>query len=350
MSNVNEQIDLNELSSGIERGLEFIRRRQLPTGEFEVLAWHDLTRANESVVDSSPFSTALIAYSLSFSDSEKAREVIGRASQFLLAEMEDGGLWRYWTKKHHYHRLLPPDLDDTACASIALRQNGIAFPSNINLISLNRDRRGLFYTWMTPRWPLPPNAAYLRVVLRELLDPLKFYGFWKYSEPSRDDIDGVVNANVLFYLGESDRTRPVIDYLIEIMRERKEGECDKWYWNRFSFYYAISRNFHAGIQAFAAARDEVVARIVEASNDDGRIGANALDTALAVCALQNWGSTPPALARAVRFLLGAQGANGEWPAIVFYYGGPRRRNGWGSEELTTGLCLEALLRARQALE
>jgi hypothetical protein len=347
MSNGNEQIDSDELSSSIERGLEFLHRRQLPMGEFELLTWHDLTRANEWVVDSSPFSTALIAYSLSFSDSKEAREMIGRASQFLLAEMEDGGLWRYWPKKHHLHTLLPPDLDDTACASIALRQSGVAFPSNINLISLNCDRRGLFYTWMTPRWPLPPNFAYLRLVLPELLDPVKFYGFWKYSESSRDDIDGVVNANVLFYLGESDRTRPVIDYLIEIVRKRKESVCDKWYWNRFSFYYAISRNFYAGVRAFEVVREEVIARIVEGAGEDGRIGANALDTALAVCALQNWGSAPPALlARAVRFLLDAQGADGEWPAIVFYYGGPKRRNGWGSQELTTGFCLEALLRAR----
>jgi hypothetical protein len=138
----------------------------------------------------------------------------------------------------------------------------------------------------------------------------------------------------------------VIDYLIEIVRKRKEGVCDKWYWNRLSFYYAVSRNFYAGVQAFAVVRDEVIARIVEGAGEDGRIGANALDTALAVCALRNWGSAPPALVRAVRFLLGAQGADGAWPATVFYYGGPKRRNGWGSRELTTGFCLEALLRAR----
>ena len=41
----------------------------------------------------------------------------------------------------------------------------------------------------------------------------------------------------------------------------------------------------------------------------------------------------------------AQGeAPGHWPRWLLYYGGPKLLLGWGSEEMTTGFCLEALAR------
>ncbi len=37
-------------------------------------------------------------------------------------------------------------------------------------------------------------------------------------------------------------------------------------------------------------------------------------------------------------------ADGSWPRAALYYSGPKKLYGWGSEELITGFCLEALLR------
>jgi hypothetical protein len=339
---------VGQLGAGVRAGLDFLRRSQLPSGEFKVYMSTDNSMEKDCVVDSSPFPTALVAYSLGFADPADAGGMLEKSLRFFLAEMERPGLWRYWTKQHQYHSIIPPDLDDIACVSYVLRRHGVAFPDNLKLIFANRSRAGLFYTWLTPRWPPPPVPAFWRVVLRQWLSPVKLYYFWKLNESEPDDVDCVVNANVLLYAGDSPETRAVVDYLIGIVRRGEEGCCDKWHLNRFTFYYVVSRNFDAGVAALGAARDDAVGRIVAAAKPDGSIGENALETALAACALINWKSSPPELGRAVRFLLGAQQADGAWPRAALYYGGPKKYYGWGSEELTTGFCLEALLRYRDA--
>jgi len=337
----------NDLDRGVERGLEFLRRSQLPSGEFKVFMSTDANLEQDCVVDSSPFPTALIAYSLGFSDSRSAEEMVNKCLRFFLTEMEGQGLWRYWTKDHKYHSIIPPDLDDIACVSYVLRRHSVPFPSNLELVCANRNKEGLFYTWLTPRWPPPLNVRYLSAVFRQWLSPLKLYYFWKLNESAPHDVDCVVNANVLFYVGESEATRAVPGYLMDVIRRGAEDTCDKWHLNRFTFYYVVSRNFHAGVSSLELVREEVVAKIVREAKPDGSIGDNALDTALAVCAMLYWNSSPPELERAIEFLVAKQDETGNWPRVALYYGGPKKYYGWGSEELTTGFCLEALLRYRQ---
>lgn len=347
---ISEAIDSNKLDSGINRGLEFLSRSQLPSGEFRVLMSTDRSLETNCVADSSPFATALISYSLGFAAPERAQEMLDRALGFFITEMEGRGLWRYWTRQHIYHSAIPPDLDDIACISYVLRKHGIDFPDNRGFVLANRNSKGLFYTWLTPRWPMPFNARYWAASFRQWLNPIKSFYFWKLNESGRHDVDCIVNANVLFYLdqlGEGEAARPVVDYLLEVLRQGNEDCCDKWHLNRFTFYYAVARNFDAGISGFAPAREETVNRILKAANADGSIGSNELETALAVCALLYWNCSAVKLKHAVKFLLERQQAGGDWPRAVLYYGGPKRYYGWGSEELTTGFCLEALLHYRR---
>jgi len=77
-----------------------------------------------------------------------------------------------------------------------------------------------------------------------------------------------------------------------------------------------------------------------------RIGDDVLNTALAACALLYWGSSTPALECAIHLLLTEQRRDGSWPRAALYYSGPKKLYAWGSEELITGFCLEALLRYR----
>jgi hypothetical protein len=336
----------NGLNAGIRRGIEFLRRSQMPSGEFKVYMSPDLNLERDCVFDSSPFPAALIAYSLGFAERVEVGDIVDKALGFLLSEMEGPGLWRYWTKQHQSHSTIPHDLDDTACASYVLRRQSIPFPPNLKLILANRTREGLFYTWLTARWPLPLLPSYWRVVLGQWRHPLRLYYFWKLLEPTRQDVDCVVNANVLLYVGEAPETRPVIDYLIDVLRRGEGGGGDRWYANHFMLDYAVSRNFHAGISSFGGVRDESVARIVNAIQSDGSVG-GVLNTALAACALLYWRSSPPELERAVRFLLAEQRADGSWPRASLYYSGPKKLYGWGSEELITGFCLEALLHYRK---
>src|SRR6185436_12619440 len=129
---------LDEVPSGrtigdaLARGIAFLERSQLPTGELRVYA--------SATPDPSVFPTAVAAHALSFAP--EAAAIRRRALDFLRAEMDARGLWKHWTRVHPHHGWLPPDLDDTACASAALARDGRAFPDNRPLLLANRDRRG----------------------------------------------------------------------------------------------------------------------------------------------------------------------------------------------------------------
>jgi hypothetical protein len=52
--------------------------------------------------------------------------------------------------------------------------------------------------------------------------------------------------------------------------------------------------------------------------------------------------------RAIRFFLSEQTADGSCARASLRYSGPKKLNGWGSEELVTSFCLEVLLHYRLA--
>ena len=170
------------LKESVARGLAYLRRSQLPSGEFQVYMSTDHTLEKDAFVDGSPFPTALVVYSLGFARGEEAGDIIEKSLRFFVDEMEGPGLWRYWTKRHQYHSVIPPDLDDVACVSYVLRRHGVEFPDNLPLVLANRSPGGLFYTWLTPRPRMPALPAYWRAVLPQLLSPLKLYYFWRANE------------------------------------------------------------------------------------------------------------------------------------------------------------------------
>lgn len=303
-------------SDALDRAVAFLERSQLPSGELPVLAG--------GKPDPSVFPTALAAYSLSFAP--RAARVRERALDFLLREMEPRGLWKHWTREHPHHHQLPPDLDDTSCASAALARAGRSFPDNRALLLGNRNRRGLFYTW--------------KLTLTQLRHPLVTFAFFTKTSAKPFDVDAVVNANALHYLGDAPE---VVAHLVRILRENREPHCDKWYESPFAIWYFCSRALHGK----APEAGELIAKKIGAATPS-----NALEHALAICALRYWNRSAD-----VAPLLALQLASGAWPAAPLYHGGrARRRDGtfapphpdtphWGAEELTTAFCVEALARA-----
>jgi hypothetical protein len=334
------------LPAAIDRALNFLNRDQLPTGRFPVYCTLDIPPKPTDFPDESPFLTTHIVYSLCYSRSEKAKNMIHRALRFFQQDMEWPGTWRHWIKGHKFHWFSPPDLDDIACISYLLRKYGVKFPDNKPLILLCRNREGLFYTWLIPRLIPTLNWVYWWTTLNDL-NANRIYFFWKKTWARRPDIDSVVNANVLLYLGQSKETAAVIDYLIQVVREGKEASTDKWYQNQIPLYYAISRNYDAGVKALGAIRDETISRLESSAEPNGCIAGNVLSTAIACCTFLNFGCHSAALHAGLNYLLSAQNPDGSWESVRFYYGGPRRHWGWGSSALTTGFCVEALERYGQ---
>jgi len=155
-----------------------------------------------------------------------------------------------------------------------------------------------------------------------------------------NDVDCAVNANVLLYLGQGEETRGAVEYLIGVVLDDREKECSHFYPDPPALYYMLSRACFNGVSALAPTRRPVLDKLLPLQESDGSFG-NALRTALAACTLLNFDQRATAPSQAVEHLLAAQQEDGSWPRISFFVDSASY---YGSEDLTTALCVEALSR------
>lgn len=205
------------------------------------------------------------------------------------------------------------DLDDTACASFALRNTHpiILMHYNIKDILHQRDDHGRFYTW---------------------------FGL----DPKINDIDSVVNANVICYLGDCKETELACKWLFDIIYLNREASSYHYYLNDITLYYTISRAYNNGAKQLFKVRDLIIRKILRLQKTNGSFG-DELASGLAISTLINfhyWDAD--ILDRAINYLCFKQQTNGSWKSCAMYCGSGLY---YGSEELTTGFCLEALARS-----
>jgi hypothetical protein len=159
------------------------------------------------------------------------------------------------------------------------------------------------------------------------------YRFFRYTA-KRHDVDTVVNANVVIYLGVCEETRPAIEHMLAVLRAHREMMSTIWYGSRFTVWYFFSQALHE----IAPEAGEIMVPRVEAATPR-----NALELAVATSTLLLWDRVPDVLP-----LVEAQLPSGAWPRAGFYHMGQRRPDSqpkppwWGSEALTTVFAVEAL--------
>ncbi|MDB5116425.1 MAG: hypothetical protein JWQ79_1917 [Mucilaginibacter sp.] len=347
-----------KLDSGINKGISFLSENQFENGQFR---GYISNNDDMLVYEGSPagwveeeglvFLSTLIGISLEFlMQYPGVEEILNKITHFLLSQRKAGSAWNHYTPDHVLYKLCSFDVDDTAYASVFLKARGVDFPSNVDLLRKNINRKKLYYTWFTFGTQFSFNLEYWRLVLRELKRPIKSFLLWKKSPCNRDDVDAVVNANVLYYLPDAANAQVVIDYLLDIIKNEKEAHCDKWYGNVFTVYFSISRNYYAGITKLEPARQAIIDRILKKVDQSGRIGDSVLDTALAICTLLNFNyDNKSTLAPAIQYILDQQAENGSWARRAYYFDNydHLKMVCWGGEELTTGFCLEALARYKK---
>ncbi len=305
----------------LDRGVAYLESAQLPSGEIPIETSPTPDMSGDCVRDPVVFPAALAARALSITSS--AARVRSRALDFLVREMEPDGLWRYPSSEHPGHDHIPLDVDDTSIASAALVAAGRRFPNNRALLLANRERGGLFRTWVVRWWP----------------HPRKTYRFFRHTTADVRDVDAVINANVVIYLGTCEETRPAVAHMLAVLRANGEMMSTKWYESRFTVWYFFS---HALREIAPEAGEMIVPRVQAATPR------NALDLALAASTLLLWNRAPD-----VQPLINAQLPSGAWPRAGFYHAGLKRISAnefqptppwWGSEALTTVLAVEALSR------
>lgn len=299
------------LEGALDRALAFLAAHQLPHGELPIYRTSDRAMEGEATFHSSPYATAYTLHCLRFVDGGENTELARRARVFLAEEMEPPGVWRYYASRSD--RLLPPDLDDTACAAAVLRawDDRLALGLGLRLFLANRDGEGRFRTFL---------------------------------HGGDNNVCALVNANVLFFLGERPETRGAVAFLNRTVAEGREREASVYGVDDLAFYYVLARACAAGVAGLAASRQTVVERTLARRRDDGSFG-DPLATALAAATLYRLGfGDPTVLGGACRSLVATQHRDGSWPRSAFYLDfGPGY---YGSEELTTAFAVEALASSR----
>jgi hypothetical protein len=299
------------MRGALDRAVSFLAARQLTYGEFPSYRFDTPSLQPPGKLDSSPFVTTFVLYALALVDHPEAMPLLEKGVAFLLSECEEPGVWRYWTSRNGAR--IVPDLDDTSCASFVLQQLvPDLLPDNRDVLLRYRTEQGVFQTWICD---------------------------------GDNDVDSVVNANVLLYLGERHETKAALEVLCRLVEEDREGPSYWYYLDALALYYAISRARYHGVAGLERCREAVLRKVLARQQADGSFG-DELATALGLCTLLNFrAEDTAALTRGFVALLGAQQPEGGWPSRAFY-SGPRPpgplKVWWGSEELTTALCLEAL--------
>lgn len=341
--------ELEILEQTILKGVNYLYDHQYPNGEFCCFI-SDEDEMKMCIPHSNVFPTSLIAYSLlQLKELPEVREMLEMAAAFLQYQTMRGGVWNNFTILNPLFPICPPDVDSTVCASKVLQALGKNYPDNEALLMANRNHSGLFYTWFTFRPSLVPIKDFWMLNLRALKHPISTFLFWQKTEAGRYDIDAAVNANALFYFGYRNETAPIVDYLMNIIDQEKEADCDLWYRNPFTIYYFFSRTYAAGVVQMEPAGEKIAQRIIKTAKADGSFGEGVLDTALGIITLLNLEADSAHIASAVQYLIHQQKRSGGWLRWAVYYGGPKKQLCYGSEEMTTGFCLEALARYTQKL-
>ena len=352
------------LDQSIEAGVGCLRANQKPSGHFRVWVSPDPQFPTGATPEESVFATACILYNLEWLHTPAAAQVRSRGLDFLRAETSERGLNRYFASSSQLTMgevslpfTMPFDVDTTACVSGILRRYGVEY-DNKDILLANRNEDGLFPTWLMDE-PLP-----------EVENNFPFICLM----PAEKSPCTGVNANMAWYLGESEVTAAVVQHLQESFCRGEHLQKSGYYLDEIVLFYLYSRAYFEGVKALGSLRQPMTERLLAQQKQNGSFG-NALKTAWAICTLRNFDLSWPGQAAALQSLMKEQAADGSWPPCSFYVwdagkvgmkhffrlGGfqrelPSEETGqevsirhFGSEEITTAYCLEALSRSREAL-
>ncbi len=308
----------------IRRGLDFLESRIDENGAWHCIRFNTADPDIPRHFERPPFISAFCVLALESCDEPKAKAMCAATRAYLVDTMEYPGLWRYY-------RHLPQDLDSSALCSLVIGNHPwILLEKNIPEILANRDENDRFQTWILADDEPDVVSAF------------------------RIEADPVVNANVIAYLGDRPETREARRWLEGLIVEDKLDGTSKWYPDKASIYYAITRALLRVPSALDRLRPALADRILGLRDGSGEFG-NILQTAQAVSALYNIGSLQSIDAEhQVQRFLNSQREDGSWPELLAFGDqelkwGLAGQIGHGSESVTSAFCIEALERLVEIL-
>jgi hypothetical protein len=305
------------IAESLRKGICFLLDRQLPSGEFGTMRWKK-PKVEAALYVKSVFVTSFVLHSLrEMVNFTQVKEISQQAIKFLLSEMEQNGLWRFFGKNSHIHF----DVDDTCCILASLKEWGVRmnYYSKASLLLKYRNNQGLFYTWILD------------------VDPP--------FEKEDNNIDRVVNGNALFFYSLLDRPIPEVEhYLIQVVETGEFLQRSPYYDSPFTFIYCLTRAYADGCNSTLGSAVTGIKDYLLQAKERNKPHGDPLEGALATVGLLNCGGKNTELTQEIEHLLSMQGKDGGWPMGIFFTGGPytEYRIAYGSRELTTAITLEAV--------
>jgi len=313
------------LKRALEKGIQFLHSRQLPSGEFRTMKWQT-SKVDDASYVRSVFITSIVLHSLRHVEKfVQIGKISQQAIEFLLGEMEYEGLWRFHGKKSYIHF----DIDTTCCVLATLKEWGIKLDYDTIASGLLRYRNaeGVFNTWILD------------------VDPP--------FEKKDNNVDWVVNANALFFYSLLNQSLPEVErYLIGVVETETFKQRSPYYESPLGFIYCFSRAYSDGHSSrLKPAIAKIKNYLLDIKVEDESYG-GPLESALASVGLLNSSEGSAQSLQAIEYLLNTQLSNGGWPKGVFFTGGPYMGHHivFGSEELTTAIALEAISKYREKSE
>lgn len=318
--------------AALARGVAYLERAQLATGEFNVWTCSDqaLTACQ---ADNEPLATGIILRAVA--SVPQAATLSARAAHFLEQAKDPDGLYRYYQQGHPLYARQPALLEDTVVNLTALEAAGHEAPDLSGPLLAYQTEAGLFHLYAIPLEELqhlqadPQRAA-------QRMDPAfaQFIG----------DVEPVANANIQAYLARHGRSSASLcTYLLSIVERGLEpGRYSVFYPSPYAYLAAFSDAYAEGAQCLAPGIPVVEAQLVQAQHEDGSWG-SVVETAWAGTALLRLGHRSAALTRAAAWLARQQRADGSWPREA-YWSTAQPPRWYGSEEVTTGIVLDFLAR------
>jgi len=313
LSNCSKKIDLQKMiEQSVGKATMFIEKSQQGNGDIPSKVCKDPKQIKCMTHKGSVFSTTFILYSLNFlKEIGPVEKIIAKGLSFIDSKKEKDDLWRFWGSR------IDPDLDDTSCSSFlfkAEKKNLI----NSEMIYRNRDGSGVFKTWV--------------------------------RKEQQNDIEGVVNANVLLYLGENEKTTPACNWIVKAILEGRDDDILHYYSDKAVLFYTLSRAYDQHKLKCVKKDKPLIIELVRKDLEKYKKDKDYLNLAFSLNALLNFGLNKNDLQKYVEFFLNGQNKDGSWDSSLFFLAVDlpvkKPSSYFFSKEVTTALVGEFLFRVK----
>lgn len=240
----------NNISEHRKKAYEYLKKIHHEYGHFPLLDYYPNYEAKKDrgwhFMYRSPFVHASVLDSLLNSGFEESNLLIKKAVNSLLEFREPGDLWRFWNVYEAEHPTFS-DVDETSISSFALEKLGYKF-KNKKILYSRIQRSGEVFTWINADWKVfrinPYVYFWLKIHNRKVMPILKN---WKWI--TLYDAEPSIAANVVAYLGQNEKTEPIIEYVIRCWNNDRI-ENYQHYDRKIIFAYHVARAHNYGIESF----------------------------------------------------------------------------------------------------